>query len=165
MSDLSTDASLRCFIARRGKPSLIWSHHASNFIGAVCELWDLAQFVESQKTQNLFSEFCSSQNIQWKFIPEHAPCFGGIWESSVKSLKTHLRRIVGAVKLTFEEFTTVLAQMETWLNSRPLTLLPSDDDEVEALTHGHFLIARPLESLPNPAFYRFISLLHHWHLC
>ena len=51
--------------------------------------------------------------MQWKFIPERAPHFGGIWESSVKSLKTHLRRIVGNVKLTFEEFTTVLAEIET----------------------------------------------------
>ena len=169
VSDLSTDAfiaSLRRFVARRGKPILIWSDHGSNFVGAARELRELVQFLELQKTQNLISEFCSSQNIQWKMIPEHAPHFGGIWESAVKSMKTHLRRIVGTVKLTFEEFTTVLTQIESCLNSRPLTPLPCDDDGVEALTPGHFLIGRPLESIPDPAFsYRSMSLLRRWHLC
>ena len=169
VSDLSTDAfiaSLRRFIARRGKPILIWSDHGSNFVGAARELRELVQFLELQKTQNLISEFCSSQNIQWKFIPEHAPHFGGIWESAVKSMKTHLCRIVSTVKLTFEEFTTVLTQIEACLNSRPLTPLPCDDDRVEALTPGHFLIGRPPESLSDPAFsYHSMSLLHHWHLC
>lgn len=87
VSDLSTDAfiaSLRRFIAHRGKPSLIWSDHGSNFVGAARELRELVQFLELQKTQNLISEsVCFSQNIQWKFIPEHAPHFGGIWESAV----------------------------------------------------------------------------------
>ena len=81
VSDLSTDAfvaSLRCFIARRGKSVLIWSDDGSNFVGAARELKELAQFLKLQKTQNIISEFCSTQNIEWKFIPEHAPHFSGI---------------------------------------------------------------------------------------
>ena len=163
MSDLSTDAfvaSLRRFIAHRGKPVLIWSDHGSNFVGAARELKELAQFLELQKMQNIISEFCSTQNTEWKFIPEHAPHFGGIWELAVKSMTTHLRQIISNIKLTFEEFTTVLAQIEACLNSRPLTSLSCNGDWVEALTPGHFLIGRPLESLPDPAFsYRYISLL------
>ena len=37
VSDLTTEAFIAClrrFIARRGKPSLIWSNNGSNFIGA-----------------------------------------------------------------------------------------------------------------------------------
>ena len=82
-------------------------------------------------------------------------------------MKTHLYRITANVKLIFEELTTVLTQIEACLNSRPLVSLPSDDDNgIEALTPGHFLIGWPLESLPNdPLTYHSISLLRRWHLC
>ena len=168
-SDLTTEAfiaSLRRFISRRGKPSLIWSDNGSNFVGASRELKEFMEFLRSQKTQMIISKFCSVENIQWKFIPEHAPHFGGLWEAAVKSVKTHLRRVISHHKLTFEEFNTVLTQIEACLNSRPLVPIPHDDDGVEALTPGHFLIGRPLEALPDPAFsYRKISILRQWHLC
>ena len=99
-------------------------------------------------------------------IPERAPHFGGLWEAAVKAMKTHLKRVIGETKLTFEELATVLTQVEACLNSRPLAPLPYDGDTIEPLTPGHFLIGRPLEALPDaPASYRSISLLRCWHLC
>jgi len=81
MSDLTTDvfiAALRQFIDRRGKPSILWSDHGTNFIGAARELKELAKFFEELKTQDIVSQFCTSQGIKWTFIPEHAPHFGGL---------------------------------------------------------------------------------------
>ena len=66
-SDLTTDAfiaSLRRFISRRGKPSLIWSDNGSNFVGASRELAELMKFLKTQRTQSEISEFCSLQNIE-----------------------------------------------------------------------------------------------------
>ena len=89
-----------------------------------------------------------------------------LWEAAVKSMKRHLCHIASHNKLTFEEYSTVLSQIEACLNSHPLVPLPHEDDGVEALTPGHFLIGRPMEALPDPAFsYRKISLLRRWHLC
>lgn len=118
-------------------------------------------------TQKLISEFCSIKHIQWKFIPEHALHFGGIWEAAVKSFKKHLKRGVGDVRLTYEEISTVLTQIEACLNSRPLVPINTpDEDSIEILTPGHFLIGQPLTTLPDPSFsYRSASLLRRWHLC
>ena len=169
VSDLTTEAFLAClrrFISRRGKPTLIWSDHRTNFVGAAQEIKELIVFLKKKRSQDAISEFCSTQNIQQKFIPEHTPHFGGLWEAAVKSMKTHLRCIVGSVKVTFVEFTTVLAQVESGLNSRPLVSLPPDNDGIGALTPGHFLIGRLLEALPDPSFSnRSFTLLRHWHLC
>ena len=166
VSDLTTEpfiAALRRFIARRGRPSSIWSDHGTNFVGAAREIKELIRFLEGRKAQGAISEFCSAQNIEWKFIPERAPHFGGLWEAAVKSMKFHLKRVVTDTRFTFEEFTTILTQVEACLNSRPLTSLPCDSDSVEMLTPGHFLIGKPIESLPDTSLsYR---ALQHWHLC
>ena len=80
VSDLTTDsfiAALRRFIAHRGKPMVIWSDNGSNFVGAARELKELYNFLHDLKTQQAVSEYCTCQKIQWKFIPEHSPHFGG----------------------------------------------------------------------------------------
>ena len=169
VSDLTTDAfiaALRRFISRRGKPSLIQSDHGTNFVGANKELNELYAFLQDQKAQTLISQFCTSQRIQWKFIPERSPHFGGIWEAAVKSLKFHLKRVTANVKMTFEECCTILTQIEACLNSRPLIAKPCDEDGIEMITPGHFLIGRPIEALPDSSYsYRSVSLLRRWHLC
>ena len=169
VSDLTSAAFIAClrrFIARRGKPNCIWSDHSTNFMGASRELGDLARFLEQQKTKGDISEFCSSQGIGWSFIPERAPHFGGLWESAVKSTKTHLKRVLGDARLNFKEFSTILTQVESCLNSRPLVPQPSDDDGIDALTPGHFLIGRPLEALPDPLSpFQSMATLRRWNLC
>ena len=71
VSDLTTEAfvaALRRFIARRGCPTLIWSDHGSNFVGAKSELKALRDLLSDHITQGVLSNFCSSHNIQWKYI-------------------------------------------------------------------------------------------------
>ena len=166
VTDLTTDASLAC-LRRFVTPSLLWSDHGSNFIRASCELKEMFTFLKKQATQKVISEFCSVKHIQWKFNPEHSLHFGGIWEAAVKSFKMHSKRVIGGVRLTYEEANTVLTQIESCLNSCPLVYTnSSDDNNVEVLTPGHFLIGQPLAALPHPAVsFQKVSLLKHWHLC
>ena len=147
VTDLTSDAFLAClrrFISRRGRPTLLWS---DNFVGAAREIKDLMKVLAKHSNQESISRFLSDQSISWKFIPQHSPHFGGLWEAAVKSVKYHLRRILGEVKMTYEEMSTLLIQIEACLNSRPIAPLSNDEFEFEALTPGHFLVGRPLQAL------------------
>ena len=78
-------------------------------------------------------------------------------------MKTHLRAVVGDTLLNFEELYTILTEIEACLNSRPLTELSSDPEDLEPLTPGHFLIGGQLNSLPEKNFNNDkVSLLKRW---
>ena len=127
---------------------------------------EIYNFLKTKANQDTICAYLAGQNIEWRFIPQRAPHFGGVWEAAARSVKTHLRKIVGEVKLTYEDMSTVLCQIEATLNSRPLTPLHNDDDGIEALTPGHFLINRPLKALPDAsaATLHPLSLLKRWQL-
>jgi hypothetical protein len=95
---------------------------------------------------------CEQTQFQWHFIPPNLPHFGGLWEAGVKSLKYHWKRIVGKALLTFEEFSTLITQVEACLNSQPLIALSNEPDDASYLSPGHFLNGAPLTSLPEPDF-------------
>ncbi|GFW24684.1 integrase catalytic domain-containing protein [Trichonephila clavipes] len=94
--------------------------------------------------------FLVDENINWKFLPPRAPNFGGLWEAGVKSFKFHFKREAGNSRFTYEEFLTIMTQIEGILNSRPLTPLSTDIDDLSVLTPAHFLIGRPITSINEP---------------
>lgn len=131
--------ALKRFISRRGKPEIIFSDNGKTFVGAEKELP-----IFLTKTSQQISDFLSNDSIQFKFIPPYSPHYGGLWEGGVRSCKYHLRRIVGNARLTYEEFSTVLTQIEAVLNSRPLSPMSTDPNDLTPLTPAHFLIGRSL---------------------
>lgn len=154
VGDLSTGsflAALRRFIARRGKPRLIECDNAQNFRGASRELQELGKQLRNQQLQDAVTRSCAEDGIDFKFIPPRSPNFGGLWEAAIKSFKVHLKATLGNSILTVEQLTTVLAQIESCMNSRPLTQLSADPEDLDVLTPGHFLIHRPLTAIAEPS--------------
>ena len=94
----------------------------------------------------------NEQNIKWHFILPKAPNFGGLWESNVKLFKHHFKRITRNLSFTYEKLNTLIIEIESIMNSRPLTPLSNDPNDLQALTPGHFLIGKLLKSLPECKF-------------
>lgn len=167
VSDLSSQgflAAFRRFGARRGHCSDLYSDNGTNFVGAARELKKLFHEERSHILPEIL-DWLSTNSTQWHFIPPHAPNFGGLWEAAIKSTKHHLRRVIGNSTLTFEEMTTLLAQIEACLNSRPLSYIV-DQAENSPLTPGHFLVGEPLVLPPDHNYEQTaISSLRRWQLC
>ncbi|XP_032682074.1 uncharacterized protein LOC116849241 [Odontomachus brunneus] len=142
-------AALHRFAARRGTPSTLWSDQGTTFLGASLEL--RTNLSDVLRQGGPVAQALVNDGTEWKFIPPSAPHFGGLWEAKVRSVKHHLRRVIGDRPLSFEEFSTWLARVEACLNSRPLCPLTDDPDDLGALTPGHFLIGRPLNAIPEPS--------------
>ncbi|XP_062704452.1 uncharacterized protein LOC134286795 [Aedes albopictus] len=154
VASLSTDAckkSFRRFIARRGSPQEIYSDNGTNFVGASRELQDEIKRIHTE----LGSTFTNAQT-QWRFNPPAAPHMGGCWERMVRAVKSALGSIPEVRKLDDESFTTVLAEAESMVNSRPLTFIPLETADHESLTPNHFLMlsstgVREPEKFPTDA--------------
>jgi Family of unknown function (DUF5641) len=148
----------------------MFSDNGGNFIAAADELNVLQQLAIQEKVQTslkdpALADQLANQGIQWSFNPPAAPHHGGLWEAAIKNTKFFLRRVMGTSVLDFEEFTTLLNQIESILNSRPLTQLTADPEDLEALTPGHFLIGRPLTSAPEPSLEHIkMNKLSRWQL-
>lgn len=152
VSDLSSTQFLKAFkrfIGRRGIPKKIFSDNATTFIGADREIRELLEQALQQVDSGLKALLLKNQ-IEWSTIPARAPHFGG-WESGVKLMKHHLKRVLGKARLCFEDFNTLIIEIEAVVNSRPIWAIPSTSEEYEAPTPGHFLIFKSLKTLPEPS--------------
>ena len=78
-------------------------------------------FLKGYQFSRSIAALLSKEGTFWRFNPPTVPL--------VKSVKHHLRRVVGETRLTFEEFSTLLTQVEACLKSRPL--LPLSDDPTD----------------------------------
>ena len=97
-------ACLRRFVSRRNCPRHIYSDNGPNFTGAKNELKGLYSWLWSESTDEAIQHYLlSTHGVTWHNSPPAAPHFGGLWESGVKSMKHHLKRVMGQNKFTFEE--------------------------------------------------------------
>ena len=147
---LSTDSllmSLRRFFSRRGTPSVIWSDNGSSFVAGEKELRRDLQNMD----QDGIRDAMSKNGIRWVFNPPSAPHMGGSWERLVATVKRPLRAVLGSSVVDDEVLQTVLCEVEFTVNSRPITYISSDVNDLSPLTPNHFLLGYPHRGLPPSA--------------
>lgn len=147
--DMSTDSFLqafRRFVSRRGICSVILSDNFQTFKRCRGELREVWRLIKDPEVAN----HLTTHNIQWKFIVELAPWWGGFYERLIRSVKTSLKKVLGRRLLDKEEMRTNLTEVEAVINSRPITHVYTNDIEQSALSPASFLIGRRLASVPTP---------------
>lgn len=126
--------ALRRLACKRGMPEKIFSDNATCFRGA-----DAAMKESLKKITTDCAGETTSASTAWSFIPPGTPHMGGAWERMVRSVKEALRALEDGRKLTDEILSTSLAEAEDMINTRPLTYIPQESAENEAITPNHFL--------------------------
>ncbi|XP_055909040.1 uncharacterized protein LOC129943877 [Eupeodes corollae] len=136
LSAYSCILALRNFMARRGAPIEIFSDNGTNFQGAERELREALNDVDKLKLMEAFT----SPRTKWSFNPISSPHMEGCWERLVRSIKTVLYKIMPMRNPTDELLRSMMLEVENIVNSRPLTYIPIDSENEEALTPNHFLL-------------------------
>ncbi|UYV82492.1 hypothetical protein LAZ67_21002516 [Cordylochernes scorpioides] len=105
--------AMRRFVARRGRPSTIYSDNGLNFVGC--------KNLFSSLDWNKMVEYGAINRISWKFNPPTACWWGGFKERMIRIVKQLLRSVLGSARVTNEELQTLLCEVEAVVNNRPLT--------------------------------------------
>ncbi|XP_062708877.1 uncharacterized protein LOC134288337 [Aedes albopictus] len=136
---LSTEScimAVRRFVSRRGPPREFYTDNGTCFQGASRELKE-----EMERRNEALALTFTSAETSWKFIPPAAPHMGGVWERLVRSVKVATGAILDAARKPDDEtLETVLLEAEAMINCRPLTFIPLESADQEALTPNHFLL-------------------------
>ena len=107
--------ALRRMIAARGVPVFITSDNATQF---------------KLSAEVLTGPYCLKNNISWKFIPELAPWHGGFYERLVALVKRCLKVTAEKHLLNENQLVTIIKEVETVINTRPLTYVGTEIEHV-----------------------------------
>ncbi len=145
VTDLTAESfllSLRRFTSRRGFPQSFITDNASQF-----KL--VKKVLEKAESKSIF-QIHANRGISWEFIPEYAPWFGGFYERMIGLVKSCIRKSLPIKKiLSYEQFITLITEIESVLNSRPLESNPSDDNShISVITLRDFLSLNPRVNTP-----------------
>ena len=147
----STDSflhALRRFIARRGQVREIRSDNGTNFVGARRELREAINEMDQKEV----TEKLRQQNIDWKFNPPAASHMGGVWERQIRTARRILDTLLRehGSRLDDESLQTLMCEVESIINSRPLTVISSDVRDPYPLSPNQILTMKTGIVLPPP---------------
>ena len=84
----------------------------------------------------------SNKGLQWHWNPPVSPHFGGVFERMIQSAKRAIQGALANADVSDEELEIVMVGVESLMNSRPLTHVSGDPNDMPVLTPNHFLIGQ-----------------------
>ena len=125
MSSSSFINVLRRFVAR---PS-------PNFVGTNKLLKNCFSDVEDRAINN----YSRQNGIVWSFNPPQASHMGGVWERMIRTVRKVLLAVMPSKTSTDDDLLMILSEVESIVNSHPLTDVPLENGEETPLTPNHLL--------------------------
>lgn len=105
-----------------------------------------------------FNAILPNGGVEWQFIVKSAPWWGGFWERLVRSVKRVLKKVIGRSKFNYDELSTILAEVESLVNARPITYIYDYEESISyPLSPSQLIYGRRLASTPNSAHFESIS--------
>ena len=151
--------AFRLLCARRGTPSTMYSDNAKGFKAASKEIRALYRSIN----WNAVKQEGVKKNIEWSFSMEKAPHQNGLCERLVRTVKTPLRVVIGAARLTKNQLRLILTEIEAVVNNRPLAVVREDSEELTPITPMELVNGRRLDQIPDPrAPKRSTTFSHLW---
>ena len=140
--------AIRRFISRRGQVSIMRSDNGTNFVGAEKELRVAIESLNRVKIEKTLQK----KGIKWMFNSPAASHQGGVWERQIRTARRILNALVREQTLTDDDLQTLMCEVESIINGRPLTS-PSDDPcDLEPLTPNHLLLMKVQPNMPPGTF-------------
>ncbi|KAL7849608.1 hypothetical protein SRHO_G00212310 [Serrasalmus rhombeus] len=137
-----------CQRKRRGQVQELRSDNGTNLMGAEHEL---RQAME-EWNQERIADALALKGVKWIFNPPTGSHHGGAWEQLIRSIRKVLNSTLQTQYLDEEGLQTVLCEVESILNSRPITQESTDPNDLEALTLNHLLLLKSNPCLPPGLF-------------
>ena len=144
--------ALSRFLSRRGPVRQLRCDQGTNFVGARNELKAALEELDQVQLQ----EYLVENGCEW--IPfqmnvPHSSHIGGTWERLIRTVRCALETLLvsAGTQLDDEAFRTLMTEVESIVNSRPLSVNDLNDPEAtEPLTPNHLLTLKQKLVLPPP---------------
>lgn len=139
---------LRRFISRRGQVTTMRSDNGTNFVGTERELREALENLNQSEIEKSMQK----RGIKWIFNSPAASHQGGIWERQIRSARKILSALVKEQSLTDDSLQTLLCEVESIINGRPITSVSDDPLDLEPLTPNHLLLMKNQPNFPPGIF-------------
>ena len=85
-------------------------------------------------------EYLLQHDVKWLFNPTAASHHGGVWERCIRTVRKVMKALLKQQVLDDEGLNTLMCEVESIVNGRPITKVSDDPRDLNALTPNHLLL-------------------------
>ncbi|XP_059391451.1 uncharacterized protein LOC132124461 [Carassius carassius] len=138
----------RSTVKRRGQVTIMRSDNGTNFVAAERELREAIQRLDNDKIEKALQP----KGIKWIFNSPAASHQGGVWERQIRTVRRILNSLLKEQAVNNDCLLTIMCEVKSIINGRPLTTVSDDVNDLEPLTPNHLLLLKSQPNMPPGIF-------------